>query len=214
MEMTEPTRQQVDAANFYADVLNEISARIEFMNMAINRQMNPGLTPPFIREIAYLQLRMMCELVAIGCLVVHGDINDTKSAYLQKEYAANRIINRLANLHPNFYPHPVRLTVEGSTTHMDRITEGFLTKDDLVKLYHQCGEKLHRGKLGNFKITSDKMMQGDYSDILGWGRKFIVLLEQHHIASKDNLSHFICALNCQDTKNKAYVSIALSSIPQ
>lgn len=214
MATRESTKQQLYAANYYADILNEISARIEIMDMAINRQMNPGLTAPFIREISYLQLRMMCELVAIGCLVVHGDIDDAKSVSLQKEYAADRIINRLENLHPNFYPKPVRLTVEDSTTHIDSITEGFLTKDDLIRLYYQCGEKLHRGKLGNFKITSDKMMQGDYSDILGWGKKFIALLEQHHITSKDNLSHFICALTHQDTNNKACVALALSPIPQ
>ena len=54
MVARESTKQQVVAANFYADILNEISARIEIMNMTINRQMNLCMTAPFIREISYL----------------------------------------------------------------------------------------------------------------------------------------------------------------
>ena len=108
MVLHETTKQQIDASNFYADILNEINARIEILNMAINGRID--LPPPFIREISYLQLRMMCELLAIGCLVAHGDISDTKSNSIQKEFNAEKIINRLENLHPNFYPHPVRLT--------------------------------------------------------------------------------------------------------
>ena len=214
MVLKQSTQQQLDAANFYADILNEISARIEILNMAVNGNLGVGLTPPFIREISYLQLRMMCELVAIGCLVAHGDIDATKSRSLQKEYAADRIINRLEHLHPNFYPHPVHLTKDGSTTHMDLIQDGFMTKSDLLKLYQKCGDMLHRGRLASFKDASDKMKTGDFSDIIRWARKFIVLLEQHHIASRDNLSHFICALKYVDTNNQACVAIAQSPLPQ
>jgi len=211
MMLRNSTKQQTDASNFYADILNEINDRIEILNMAINGGMN--LTAPFIREISYLQLRMMCELVAIGCLVAHGDIDDTKSNNLQKEFNAEKIINRLEHLHPNFYPHPVRLTKNGNTTQMERIESGFLTKSELINLYRDCGEKLHRGRLKSFKEKSDKMMQPNFSDILEWGRKFIILLEQHQISSLDNLSHFICTLKYQDTNNRACVAIALSPIP-
>jgi len=33
---------------------------------------------------------MMCELLAIGCLVAHGDISDTKSNSIQKEFNAKK----------------------------------------------------------------------------------------------------------------------------
>jgi hypothetical protein len=212
MVLHEMTKQQTDAANFYVGILNEISVRIEILNMAINGRMD--LSPPFIREISYLQLRMMCELVAIGCLVAHGDISDTKSSNLQKEFNAEKIISRLDSLHSNFYPHPVRLSKNANSTHMERIESGFLTKLDLINLYRKCGDKLHRGRLKSFKVSSDKMIQADFSDILEWGKKFIVLLEQHHIASLNNLSHFICILKSQDTNNQACVFIAQSPIPE
>lgn len=210
MALRNSTKQQTDAGNFYADILNEINDRIGILNMAINGGMD--LTAPFIREISYLQLRMMCELVAIGCLVAHGDIDDTKSNNLQKEFNAEKIINRLEHLHPNFYPHPVRLTKNGNAIHVERIESGFLTKSELINLYRDCGEKLHRGRLKSFKKKSDKMMQPNFSDILEWGQKFIVLLELHQISSLDNLSHFFCRLKDQDTNNRACVSIALSPI--
>lgn len=203
MALCQKNKQQIDAINFYADILNEINVRIEILNKVINEQL--GLPVPIIREISYLQLRMMCELVAIGCLVAHGDIDDTKSNNLQTEFNAEKILKRLTSLHPNFYPHPVRLIKNGDSIHFERIEDGFLTKSELINLYTNCGDKLHRGRLKKFKAHSDEMMQPDFSDILKWGKKFVVLLEQHHIASLDNLSHFVCFLKNQDTNNKACV---------
>lgn len=171
MVLHETTKQRIDAGNFYANLLNEINARIEILNMAVNGRID--LPPAFIREISYLQLRMMCELLAIGCLVAHGDICDTQSKNIQKEFNAEKIIKRLKSLHPNFYPHPVRLTNNGNSTHMERIESGFLTKHELINLYKKCGEKLHRGRLKNFKEHSDKMMQADFSDILEWGKNLL-----------------------------------------
>ena len=210
MNLKKSTDQQLTAANFYADLLNEISARIEILNMAINGKLN--LPPPFIREIGYLQLRMMCELVAIGCLVAHGEIEETKS--LRDVYEADKIIRCLEKLHPNFYPHPVRITKMDNSTNLENIEQGYLSKSELKDLYHRCGEKLHRGRLGSFKNSSDGMMESDFSDILGWGRKFITLLESHLISSKDNLSHLICVLRSEDADNRALVVIAQSPLPQ
>ncbi|MGA2079816.1 MAG: hypothetical protein ABSH53_04280 [Holophaga sp.] len=208
------SNQQNDNLNFYVYILEEIKARIEILNMAMNGRMGTGLTPPFLREISYLQLRMMCELVAIGCISAHGDLESTKSNSIQKEYAADKIIKRLEKLHPDFYPHPVKLTINTGNVNMERVEAGHLSKAELINLYHECGEKLHRGKLGSFKTTSDKMKQPDLSDVFEWGRKFIALLNQHHIASKDNLSHYVCVLNYQELNNHACVWIAQSPLPK
>jgi len=212
MPLKQTTQQQTDAMNFYADILNEISDRIEIVNRAINGGF--GLPPPFIREISFLQLRMICELMAIGCLVAHGDIEGTKSRSLQTEYAADKIINRMQHLHSNFFPHPVSMKKDGNATHLDKIEAGYLTKPEMIRLYHKCGDKLHRGRLGSFLETSTEMKAADFSDILGWGRKIISLLESHLISSRDNLSHFICALKYADTNNRACVAIAQSPLPE
>jgi hypothetical protein len=61
-----------------------------------------------IREYCFLQLRMLCELIALGCLVAHGDI--TKTKYFQKAYKADDILERLGKLQGEILtirPYPV-----------------------------------------------------------------------------------------------------------
>ncbi|MGA7124937.1 MAG: hypothetical protein WBZ19_01415, partial [Chthoniobacterales bacterium] len=96
------TKQQQDASILYANLLEEAKIRIASIEAVISGR--AGLPAPLVREYSYLQLRILCELIALGCLTAHGDIKATQAPKLQKEYAADVIIKRLENLHPNFYP--------------------------------------------------------------------------------------------------------------
>ena len=82
-----------------------------------------------IHELCFLQLRMLCELIALGCLTAHGDLETGK---LKKAYEADEIIGRLQRLHPHFYPHAARQTKQGPDRY-DAILlkDGFLTKGNL-----------------------------------------------------------------------------------
>jgi hypothetical protein len=87
------TKQQHDASMLYADLLEEAKIRIASIDAAISGR--AGLSAPLVREYSYLQLRMLCELIALGCLTAHGEIKATQAPKLQKEYAADKIIKRL-----------------------------------------------------------------------------------------------------------------------
>jgi hypothetical protein len=205
------TQQQLDAANLYADLLEEAKGRVFSIDAAIDGR--AGIPDPLTREYAYLQLRMLCEVIALGCLVAHGDLYATQAVKLQKEYAADKIIKRLERLHSNFYPHAIRLTVTPGHVHFDRLDTGFLTKAELIKLYAGCGDQLHRGSLKRLLSTPARGQATDFADIVGWRNKIVTLLDQHHIASLDNLSHFICVLQRPESGNHAGVAIALSPLP-
>src|SRR5215204_5499335 len=82
------TKEQMASIQLYADLLGEAKIRIGIINHFITGKAElPG---PLIRESAFLQLRMLCELIALGCLVAHGDI--TRRTKLRKEWSAYRII--------------------------------------------------------------------------------------------------------------------------
>ena len=137
----ELTAEQNEAITAYADILNEVRTRILGINTIISG--TTSLPSWLTAELGYVQLRMLCELVALGCLIAHGDLNATKGKKLQKEYAADHIIKSLEQLHSNFYPHPVVCNFSANSIHMERIESGFLTKDELLKLYYECGDHLH-----------------------------------------------------------------------
>jgi hypothetical protein len=101
-------------------------------------------------ELCYVQLRKICEVFALGCLAAHGELPDVHSKLVQKTSSADRIIKQLTNLHPLFYPVPGEQRLDPVTqkpVEVIKRTSGFLTKDDLLSLYGECGNYLHRGSM-------------------------------------------------------------------
>ena len=73
-----------DKAAAYLAVLMEINARLQIINIT----KSSGTLHGIAREICYLQLRHICELVAIGCLVIQGDYTiSTECEYSPAKYS-------------------------------------------------------------------------------------------------------------------------------
>lgn len=207
-----PTSQQTEAITAYARLLDEASVRL-----AVIDDLVAGRTPsptPITAEFGYLQLRMLCEVVALGCLVAHGDIQATRTSRLQREYAADSILNKLEQLHSNFYPHPALVSPTKLGHHVEHIKTGFPTKAELLRLYHECGERLHRGSLSKFRAPNSFANKADLVKLGEWREKFRVLLASHILSSKNNLSHFICFISHKQAAGKALVVLAQSPLPE
>jgi hypothetical protein len=200
------TTAQSEAMHLYISVLEEVKLRIDCINVALNGQTN--LPERGALEFCYLQLRMLCELIALGCLVVHGDISETKN--LKKLWAADEIVKRLERLHPDFYPHPVIISFpKPGEVFADKVQSGFLTKSGLVKLVGVSGDVLHRGSLKNLRSPNETLQRG-FDGVRYWGQRLATLVQQHRIGLVGGNSHFICILS--DAKNKVNVVIAEAPI--
>jgi hypothetical protein len=215
-----PDAKQLAANTLYADLMDEAKARIACINDALGGRL--GLPAALVREVGFLQLRMLCELIALSCLVAHGDITAKHASKLSDEYKADTIIKRLENLHPNFYPYPVNITVTRGTpgsVHLSDKNAVYLAKSELPKLYGRCGDFLHRGtsrKLLSSKSPTQMQFAGkDFSEIGVWGNKVARLLEVHRISSLDNQRHIICTWSNADDGGRVQVAFAASpSLPQ
>jgi hypothetical protein len=198
----------MDQKTEYANILNEAKVRILSINTILSG--TSSLPTWLTAELCYIQLRMLCELVALGCLIAHGDIEETKTKKLQKKYGADYIIKHLERLHANFYPHPITCEFSENSIHMTKIDSGFLTKQELLNLYHECGEHLHRGCLEKIYSQTKPKQPPQIEKALEWGHKFTRLLSQHHIASLSNNSHFLCFMSHHQANGNALVAIAQS----
>jgi len=96
-------------------------------------------------ELSCLQLRMVCELIALACLAVHGDSPGTRSATMRNAHEADRILRVLETLNPRFYPEPGLSVPHPKGSAFIVSSDEHMTKADLLKLYWKCGEELHRG---------------------------------------------------------------------
>lgn len=183
-------KAQADALTLYADVMEEVKTRLQWVEDALNGR--NGFHGQLIREVCYLQFRLICELIALGCLVAHGDV--TAKTKLEDEYAADKITTLLFKLHPTFFPIPHNFVSVGpGNHHFAEVTEPYLTRDQLKALYVKTGDILHKGKLKKW-IANRSPGLNDYAEIDAWRRKIIRLLAIHRLPMIDGNRQVMCFL--------------------
>lgn len=184
-----PTAEQESARQLYTQAMEEVKTRLDAMKAAAMGQI--PVASPLVREFSYLQLRMICETIALGCLAAHGHISDLQSQTMQNEWSADRIMKRLEKLNPEFFPRAVNM-LKGETAdwHFDTIKDA-LTKPELLKIYYRCDAALHRGGLAKF---SEARADFSFDEMNALVPRFIGCLRQHVIAVNDKLV-FVCVFH-------------------
>jgi hypothetical protein len=187
--------QKRQAIALYQNLMREIKVRLTSMTTLTSSTI--ALPVKLAQEYCWLQIRMVCELIALGCLVAHGDI--TKSNKFSKTYQADKIMNALENLHSSFFPVPVKATQTETPRgwHLEPLKSGYLTKSDFMKLYNQrCGQELHRGSLKTI-LTKAKIMvpAGDFGEIQSWISKIMKLLDHHSILFLGSNEGIVCRMS-------------------
>jgi hypothetical protein len=200
------TKKQQESIYLYAGLMEEAKIRIACIDGALSGRI-AALPGPVIREFCYLQFRMLCELIALGCLTAHGDIQATQTKKLRKEWSPERIIAQLEALHPHFYPQPARSTfLPSGYRQFLPLHSGFLTKGELLALNGKCGDVLHRGGLKKF-LSPRTPVQTNFPDVAEWRRKIGMLLDLHIIFLIDGKTRFICMLRNESDNNRVQVAI-------
>ena len=188
----------------YADLMDEAKLRIHALRDGINAR--DHWVPRLLQEFLYLQLRMLCEIIAVGCLVAHGDVKDASTLKL---WEAPIIIKRLEKLNPDFYPRGVRFRkLPSGELSFDDHTAPQLTKAELVTLWHLTGSYLHRGSAKNLLAAHGRILNVDLDTIILHGQRVLNLLEQHIISSADRKGHLLVALASDEAGGNAMVWVA------
>src|SRR5262245_38056305 len=97
------------ALNAYCQLLDEAKHRLAALDILLAG--DTELPVGAVHESSYLQLRMLCETIALGCLIAQGDHQPTRK--IKNEYRAGKIIEYMKDVHPEFYPRPAKQTKSG-----------------------------------------------------------------------------------------------------
>jgi hypothetical protein len=205
--MSSPDKKQLD---LYAQLMDEVKARFACVNHLTHGL--TGLPTPIVREFCYLQIRFLCELTALACLIAHGDITGLKSHKLGRSWSADEIMNKLERLRPYFYPLAVTSTVVNSEPgkpkhhHVQGVPKSPLDKTSLLAPYGHTHKFLHRGTLKKM-LSSDQPWDTtiDLPDIVTNTQKFSDLLSIHIIPITQT-KVMMCILN--DDNNRVSVAFA------
>jgi hypothetical protein len=191
--------------DLYCDLMAEIKVRLGALAYGLSGFVPPQ--PPMIEaEFCYLQLRLICELIALGCLAAHGDIEEAPRGRLMKAWKPSDIMRDMEALHPEFFPQAIRLErIAGADDlRIVPVEDKCLTKRELLDIYGECGNTLHRGSLRSI-IT--RVPRYDREKVLEYKDRVINLLRQHSIRLATGDSFFAVQMNPIDQKvtGKVYI---------
>ena len=146
-------------------------------------------------EFCYLQIRRVCEYVAIGVLVAHGENEEFLTSTLVKEWNAGKLFGKLTSLNPNAFPMPVvtELNPEGDGKHRVVPQRPALDAKELAKIYNACGDRLHSASLR--RILNGRLPEYNFDDVRDWTNGLTKTLGNHLILLPEISSVMLIVLN-------------------
>lgn len=186
---------EANAVRNYLKLMHEVVIRLDLLSHACNGHLN--LTPPYALEYCYLQYRRICELLALGCLQLHGDLPAAKSSAASKEWNAERIMNLLHRHHPHAFPQCVTSTrTPQGWNYVANSKPNAMTLTEFKALYSKCGQVLHRGTIRTIEAEQPPEIS-DYDQVIRWSHKIVDLLNQHFISRSDGQGLYFVSLKAE-----------------
>lgn len=161
----------------YQDCLYEIKRRIDVIADHINKVTTEKYLIIEVETVC-LQFRKILEKIALMSLVANKELYAEQHEKFAKHYHAERIINDLEKITPNFYPVPIqRVEHKDKTDELVEIKTGFLTKDEFVKVYEKCGGIMHAQN----PFAGAKPINEIRECFPSWLTKICILVNHHKI---------------------------------
>ena len=187
----------------YKALMLEVRARNEALDLILEN--SSGLGPIVVRECAYLQIRIMCELVALLDEVAHDDLTRTQLKALRKTYHAANILDALERHHEGFFPRATTRKRSGVGHHIEFV-EGQLDKGGLKALWEKCGRYLHRGTVN--QLSKPQPVEKDFADVRAAQSALGDLLNQHVISIRISERWLLCDMRSGPNGRDLMVAIA------
>lgn len=128
----------------YLQQMEEIKNRVSFARSFLNSEMSPE-DELFGYEIVCVHLRKILELIAFSTLAANKEEYSRVHDDFSKKWNAKKLLRTIEKINPDFYPKPVKFlhTDSKEVKVLDYIKDGFLHRDDWLKLYDLCSTVLH-----------------------------------------------------------------------
>jgi hypothetical protein len=179
MAKTSYPETKEERAKIYMHCMHEIKERLAAIDIILLAPM----IPLFKHESCQLQLRHICELIAIACLVAQGDFK-TQRAFTE-EYSPQKIFSALSKLYQHFFPQACEYRYEPGNPGKHFLTgsqdpDAYREKD-IADLWNKTGSHLHRASVKKYLSTTFNPPP-NLKPIEGHVRGIRALLETHAIA--------------------------------
>jgi len=166
----------------YAQLMDEVAFRLEYLHDTVQKLKAGSISGPrFLNaEFGFFQVRLVCELVALAVVIAHDELPEGISPFL-KEYRADAIFHRLAAINEDSFPAPVEVETDNAANAAKVFFTGNTAVDrvELRKIYTDCDNYLHRGRLKNVLASPSKVYP--IAKLERWTERLVNLLKWHVI---------------------------------
>lgn len=127
----------------YLDCMQSAKLRLRLAESIVDGKVKVGEEAAEM-EFACLQIRKCLELIAFASVAAHKDTYAAAHAEFANHWRPLKLLKKLRDLHPDFYPQPVVVQREADgIVHLSRIMNEYLTEADFVFLYEKLSDALH-----------------------------------------------------------------------
>jgi hypothetical protein len=170
----------------YATYMHEIKWRLGVIDdklQAIKKAPDENIEQHLLNiEFSYLQVRFVCELVALAALAAHRSYGLKKE--LLDKWHADEIFAALEEINEHCFPVPTSSEwTSESHLHFTPQPDRGISRHQLKEIYGRCGDNLHRGFLRHALTGKHKLYNVD--DLLGWFLQLQATLGEHLIVFPD-----------------------------
>lgn len=166
-----------EAASLYANSMSRIYQRVGLVRKVLDRQCDLG-SEAFDTELVYLQFRKILEEIAFSSLAANRTDYAALHANFNKHWKAEKILQELGKLNPDFYPQPLEAPTSSSGFHhFDRLSSDFLTREEFAGLYDISSQVMHTR---NPYSQDESVIQARYSGDQ-WVSRIQRLLSWHSV---------------------------------
>jgi hypothetical protein len=175
-----------EKAKLYLHCMVEVKERLHM----VAELLGAPFAPLFVQELCHLQLRHICELIAIACLAAQGDYETQRS--FTESYKPPEIFRSLRKLYPDFFPEPVERVVRHLDDgrrhhHIERFhIHDAYSENDVSTLWSTSGDHLHRASVNKYLRTTFVNRPPDLDPIYRHLEGIAKLLNHHTIPIQRN----------------------------
>lgn len=199
-----------EAVRIYGQLMEEIKTRLTAVKETADFLHANRDTPNsfFHAEFAYLQLRFVCELVALSALAAHKPYGLTDQ--LWESYHARRALQQLAAINKACFPRPISLSRTDVGVHITLNEAGALKRAGLQRIYDKLGSTLHRGRFRHVFERQPRVY--DMGAIDRWGARIGALLSHHIVMIPDQGISLVVQMS-SGPENGVQIAIAEANGP-
>lgn len=185
----------LNQAQLYCDCMEELKTRVAYVRSVLGGE-HQFPSELFAYESVSLHLRKILELIAFASLTANREQYANAHSRFRSHWNAKRLLDNLGELHPSFYPQPIRHagTNDAGQHNFEPLHDGFLTQDEFVTLYDKCSSVLHTW---NPYRDGPRVVDFGYAP-MEWVERIQLLLGLHKMTLSGSDSIWIVQMNHPD----------------